>query len=110
MVFLAIALVAPSVFAKDGRPAQSQPRHAQQVGLLGNLWSFITRFLPAQGTSGTFDCLVGDSGCRIDPWGNTENQNTDEGCRMDLLGLCGPTQNIDEGCRLDPWGLCVTGQ
>ena len=87
LVFLALALVAPSAFAKEGLSTKPQLRQVQQVGLLGNLWSFIARLLPAQGISPT--------------------QNTDEGCRLEPLGLCAPTQNTDAGCRMDPLGACL---
>lgn len=93
LILLGLTLGAPWASAAASRPERPvQKRHAAQGGAELLVWSFLARLGLVQGKTATpAVCSAGDGGCTIDPLGGTQNQNT------------------DEGCRIDPWGQCVLG-
>jgi hypothetical protein len=92
LVLLGLTLGAPwasAAASRSEKPVQKRP--AAQGGAELLVWSFLARLGLAQGKAAPLAvCSAGEAGCRLDPWGGTQNQNTDAGCRIDPLGQCMP--------------------
>jgi hypothetical protein len=92
LILLGLTLGAPWASAAASRPERPvQKRHAAQSGTELLVWSFLARLGLVQGkATPPAVCSAGEEGCRLDPLGGTQSQNTDAGCRIDPWGQCMP--------------------